>query len=80
LLADVRCARDAGPAAEPSADTPAAIQVQRVKPDRPKLPMLRFLNANRDYLRAELDRLRPKLVGVRGGAGVIDLASCATAR
>jgi len=59
-------------AAAPSAVAPAAIQVQRVKPDRPKLPMLRFLSANRDYLRAELDRLRPKLVGVRGGAGAID--------
>lgn len=50
----------------------AEIEVQRVKPARPKLPMLRFLNANRDYLRAELDRLRPKLVNVNGGAGAID--------
>lgn len=52
--------------------TPTEIKVQREKPERPKLPMLRFLRANKDYLRAELDRLRPKIVQSHQAAGVID--------
>jgi hypothetical protein len=52
--------------------TPTEVRVQRVKPDRPKLPTLRFLGANRDYLRAELDRLRVSDVAVRGEAVAID--------
>ena len=67
-VAMVAPARAAG---EPSA-VPTEIKVQREKPERPKLPMLRFLHANKDYLRAELDRLRPKLVKVDLAAGVID--------
>lgn len=51
---------------------PTEVVVRRVKPDRPKLPMLRFLGANRDYLRAELDRLRAANVRVRGEAAAID--------
>lgn len=51
---------------------PAEIEVKRVKPDRPKLKMLRFLSANKDYLRAELDRLRVQSVSVRGDAAAID--------
>lgn len=51
---------------------PAPVKVSRVKPDRPKLPTLRFLGANRDYLRAELDRLRVKTVAVKGDADAID--------
>ncbi|MCC6348273.1 MAG: hypothetical protein IT347_01610 [Candidatus Eisenbacteria bacterium] len=53
-------------------ETPTEVRVQRVKPDRPKLPTLRFLGANRDYLRAELDRLRAKTVSVSGEAAAID--------
>ncbi len=59
-------------AAEAPGDTPTEVRVQRVKPDRPKLPTLRFLGANRDYLRAELDRLRVSEVRVRGVAAAID--------
>lgn len=53
-------------------DAPTEVRVRRVKPDRPRLPTLRFLAANRDYLRAELDRLRTSDVRVRGEAAAID--------
>lgn len=59
-------------AAEAPGETPVEVRVLRVKPDRPKSPTLRFLGANRDYLRAELDRLRVKNVRVRGEAAAID--------
>lgn len=59
-------------AGEAPGETPTEVRVQRVKPDRPKLPTLRFLAANRDYLRAELDRLRTSTVRVRGEAAAID--------
>lgn len=59
-------------AQEPTPDAPAEVRVQRVKPDRPKLPTLRFLSANKDYLRAELDRLRVQAVDVHGEAGTLD--------
>ncbi len=71
-LAALGAAMPAAGAGEPTVDAPAEVRVQRVKPDRPKLPMLRFLSANRDYLRAELDRLRVKRVDVGGDAAAID--------
>lgn len=71
LLATVAAA-PAPAVAEPAAGVPTEVRVQRVKPDRPKLPTLRFLGANRDYLRAELDRLRVSSVRVRGLAAAID--------
>ena len=59
-------------AADEPSSAPTEIKVQREKPERTKLPMLRFLRANKDYLRAELDRLRPKIVPSRQAAGAID--------
>ena len=70
LLASL-CAAPAFAGGTPG-ETPIEVRVQRVKPDRPKLPILRFLAANRDYLRAELDRLRVSHVRVRGEAAAID--------
>ena len=55
----------------PGADE-TSVRVQRVKPDHPKLATLRFLGANRDYLRAELDRLRVQSVKRNGDAVAID--------
>jgi hypothetical protein len=55
----------------PGADE-TAVRVQRVKPDHPRLATLRFLGTNRDYLRAELDRLRVKSVQLHGDADAID--------
>jgi len=49
-----------------------AVRVQRVQPDHAKKATLRFLVANKAYLRAELDRLRAKTVQVKGGAVAID--------
>jgi len=37
---------------------PARVEVERVRPERPRWETLRFLKANRDFLRARLDGLR----------------------
>ena len=39
---------------------PTPVEVERVKPKKPKLETLRFLQANRDFIRARFDRLREK--------------------
>lgn len=72
LAAFAAPAAPAALAGEAPVETPTEVRVQRVKPDRPKLPTMRFLGANRDYLRAELDRLRATNVRVRGEAAAID--------
>lgn len=72
LFVAAALAAPAARAADVPGDVPAGIEVSRVKPDRPKLPTLRFLAANKDYLRAELDRLRVRDVSVRGAAAAID--------
>jgi hypothetical protein len=43
------------------------VRVERVRPRRPKLETLRFLKANRDFIRARFDALR---LEAREGAGV----------
>ena len=63
---------DATPAHPPEDAAPLPVRVQRVRPEHPKLATLRFLAANRDYLRGELDRLRARVVRANGGAGAID--------
>lgn len=50
-------------AAEPvltQTTTPAPVKVERVKPAKPKLPTLRFLRTNRDFVRGRLDQLRER--------------------
>jgi len=48
------------------------VQVERVKPSREKLPTLRFLKANRDFIRARFDRLRQDSREEASGAGALD--------
>jgi len=50
----------------------AEVKVERVKPDRPKLATLQFLEANRDFVRGELDRLRQKPLARRGDGEALD--------
>lgn len=68
-----------GLAAEPTVTSPAAteptitvVQVERVKPKREKLPTLRFLQANRDFIRARFDRLRQQSRTEAARAGDLD--------
>lgn len=60
----------AGPA--DGAGAPAEVRVERVKPHKPKLPTLRFLKTNRDFVRARLDLLREKPLEDSGGARELD--------
>lgn len=43
-----------------SEDAPAAVRVERVKPKKEKLPTLRFLRTNLDFVRGRLDLLRER--------------------
>ena len=59
--------------------TPAPVKVERVKPHTPKLPTLRFLRTNRDFVRGRLDLLRERGAGaqraedeVAGADGAVD--------
>jgi hypothetical protein len=52
--------------------TVTAVEVERERPVREKLPTLRFLRANRDFIRARFDRLRAESRLVRAGAGDVD--------
>jgi len=52
--------------------TVTRVQVERVKPSREKLPTLRFLKANRDFIRARFDRLRQDSREEASGAGALD--------
>ena len=48
------------------------VRVERVKPKREKYPTLRFLKANRDFIRGRYDRLSEKVVQTKGEAEPID--------
>ena len=78
-----KSSRAATPATSPVAATavPAAafhddaaidVRVDRVRPRREKNPTLRFLKANREFLRARFDMLRQGPGSHSGGAGSID--------
>jgi len=72
------------PALAPAAPVPAApvtpveeptvtvVKVERVKPRKEKLPTLRFLKANRDFIRARFDRLRQESRTAAAHAGDLD--------
>lgn len=55
-----------------SPSAPRELRVERRKPDHEKLPSMRFLQANRDFLRGELDRLREKRLAASGSADTLD--------
>jgi len=52
--------------------TVTTVEVERERPVREKLPTLRFLRANRDFIRARFDRLRETSRVSRAGAGNVD--------
>ncbi len=54
--------------AEPAAE----VRVESVRPRKVKHPTLRFLKANRDFLRGQMDRLREQPVAQRGDADAVD--------
>jgi hypothetical protein len=63
-----------GPASAARAVHPGetAVKVERVRPEKEKLATLRFLRENRDFIRAQYDRLRQREVARRGAAVPID--------
>lgn len=60
----------ADPAPVTADETP--VRVERVKPKRPKHESLRFLKANRDFIRLCLDRTREKSLERPAGDGTVD--------
>jgi hypothetical protein len=59
-----------GPVA--GAEVTRSVLVERVQPKKEKLPTLRYLKENRDFLRARYDLLRQKPGGLVGDANAID--------
>jgi hypothetical protein len=59
-------------AAVPAHSAPIAVEVEAVRPEKPKHPTHRFLKANSDWLRARYDLLREKPLHRRGLAADID--------
>ncbi|NOT32931.1 MAG: hypothetical protein HOP12_02040 [Candidatus Eisenbacteria bacterium] len=51
---------------------PLTVEVDRIKPQKLKLPMLRFLKENRDFIRAQFDLLRQKPLEGEGLAADVD--------
>lgn len=60
----------ASPSAPPP--RPTAVSVERVRPRKEARPTLRFLKANRDFFRSQLDLLREQPLALRAGARDID--------
>lgn len=52
--------------------TVTTVTIERVRPVREKLPTLRFLKANRDFIRGRFDRLREDARESAAGAGDLD--------
>jgi hypothetical protein len=61
-----------GAPADVGPGTVTIVQVTREKPAREKHPTLRFLKANRDFIRARFDRLRTEKREAHVGAGELD--------
>jgi len=70
LLAAGTCA--AAPAPLRAQEAPVEVRVERVKPKKEKLPTLRFLKENRDFIRQRFDLLREKPLEVHAGAEPVD--------
>ncbi|MEQ1832306.1 MAG: hypothetical protein ABL977_04560 [Candidatus Eisenbacteria bacterium] len=63
LLAPVARAQDA---------TVTTVRIERERPQKERIPTLRFLKANRDFIRARFDRLRQESRESAAGAGELD--------
>lgn len=59
-------------AAPALAEDVTEVRVEKIRPRKPKLETLRFLNENRDFIRARFDALRPRTIERTGVAGEID--------
>ena len=62
----------AAPTAQARAQRAERVTIERVRPKRERIPTLRFLRENRDFIRARYDLLRQKPAGTFGVAGEID--------
>ena len=62
----------ASPVTTVAEPTVTVVKVERVKPKKEKLPTLRFLKANRDFIRARFDRLRQESRTAAAHAGDLD--------
>jgi hypothetical protein len=71
-LASASTASAAAPGRAPAGTTVTTVTVERERPVREKLPTLRFLRANRDFIRARFDRLRSEPTVERAGAADLD--------
>lgn len=60
------------PAAPRADDAPVEVRVERVKPKQEKLPTLRFLKENRDFIRQRFDLLRERPLDVHADADPVD--------
>lgn len=72
LLALPASAESADPREAAIGSTVTRVDVERVKPARERLATLRFLKANRDFIRARFDRLRQESREEAAGAGELD--------
>ncbi|MBM4116884.1 hypothetical protein FJ251_03950 [bacterium] len=70
----------AGAAGVAHAEAPAPVRVERKASDAGETPTLRWLNANRDFLRARLDLLRQRALPASGEAAALDERSLLLAR
>lgn len=72
LTAAMLCAACAGGAPAAAEGIATDVRVERVRPAKEKLPTLRFLKENRDWIRARFDLLREKTLATGGAAAEID--------
>ena len=69
VLAGLALAGVAGSAPGPAG---TEVKVERVRPAKEKLATLRFFKENRDWIRAQFDRLRERPVGLEGQGAALD--------
>ncbi|MFN8588639.1 MAG: hypothetical protein U0704_12670 [Candidatus Eisenbacteria bacterium] len=62
----------ASPAFAAADDAPVPVRVERVKPKKEKLPTLRFLRTNLEFVRGRLDLLRERPLAADGSARTLD--------
>ena len=72
LSKPVASAAVAKPSPDPNAAAVTTVTIERDRPVREKLPTLRFLKANRDFIRARFDHLRQESHVEHAGADAID--------